>query len=210
MTARMILPGYKGSLNMDKNQEDAFSSEFMDFTFNCNLPRVYRRVCAMVPQAEAVDVTQDVFMSLLRSLPNFKGDPSFSTWVNNIIKGGIVDYYRRSSWISRPLTEQEEIENASGKHRLQAGDEFARLTNELAMLAELPQPALRSISSGDFKDVVSRLLDEQSFRENFYLSPVSALRNTGFHLSPVEIAVLEEMEPESLAEWFSGTDERAS
>ena len=78
------------------------------------------------------------------------------------------------------------------------------------MQAELSQADIRSTSSGHFKDVVRRLLSEQRFRESFYASPVSAFQNTDLHLSPVEIAVLEEMEPESLAEWFSEFGEGVS
>ncbi|MCJ7623053.1 MAG: Os1348 family NHLP clan protein [Anaerolineaceae bacterium] len=67
-------------------------------------------------------------------------------------------------------------------------------------LAELPQPSQRTVSSGHFKDVVGRLMGEGRFRESFYASPEVALRDAGFHLSPVEIAVLEELGPENLIE----------
>jgi RNA polymerase sigma-70 factor (ECF subfamily) len=154
---------------MDKN-EDAFSSEFMDFTFKRYLPRIYRRVCAMVPQAEAEQVTQEVFIALLRSLPDFQGDTSFSSWVNSIIKGGIIDHYRRTSWTSRSLTEQE-IAIAGVEDESQGGDEFAGLKDQLAMLDDTQREVvlLRLVDGHPFPEVAERLeIDPGAAKERYF------------------------------------------
>ncbi|MCJ7622435.1 MAG: sigma-70 family RNA polymerase sigma factor [Anaerolineaceae bacterium] len=169
---------------MHKN-EDTFSSEFMGFLFKRYLPRIYRRVCAMVPQAEAEDVTREVFIALLRSLPDFQADSSFSTWVNHIIKGGIIDYYRRTSWISRPLTEQE-IESAGRESDLQAADEFAGLKNQLAMLDEALREIilLRLVDGHPFSEVAQRLgIDPGEAKERYFqaISVCQKLSDEGLH-----------------------------
>ena len=61
------------------------------------LPTVYARVCALVPLAEAEDVTQEVFLSVARSVRNFRGDSAFSTWVSSIVKRRVADYYRQAA-----------------------------------------------------------------------------------------------------------------
>ncbi|MCJ7622436.1 MAG: hypothetical protein MUO76_02955, partial [Anaerolineaceae bacterium] len=45
------------------------------------------------------------------------------------------------------------------------------------MLMEHSQPALRTVSSGHFKDVVGRLLSEGGFHESFSTFPERTLRN---------------------------------
>jgi RNA polymerase sigma factor (sigma-70 family) len=61
------------------------------------LPAVYARVCALVPLADAEDVTQEVFLSVARSVHSFRGDSAFSTWVNSIVKRRVADYHRRAA-----------------------------------------------------------------------------------------------------------------
>jgi RNA polymerase sigma-70 factor (ECF subfamily) len=59
------------------------------------LPKIYGRVCALVPLTDAEDVTQEVFISVARSIGNFGGRSAFSTWMHSIVKRRVADYYRR-------------------------------------------------------------------------------------------------------------------
>ena len=61
------------------------------------LPIVYKRVCALVPVVDAEDVTQEIFISMVRSINNFRGDSKFSTWLFNIVHRRVADYYRRNA-----------------------------------------------------------------------------------------------------------------
>lgn len=61
------------------------------------LPMVYKRVRYAVPERDVEDVTQDIFMAVLRSLKSFKGDALFSTWLRTLTKRRIADYYRRKN-----------------------------------------------------------------------------------------------------------------
>ena len=59
------------------------------------LPRTYRKVRMLVPIDDVEDVTQDIFMNLVRSIDNFGGRSAFATWFNKIISNRVADYHRR-------------------------------------------------------------------------------------------------------------------
>lgn len=59
------------------------------------LNKVYSRVRAQIPFSEVEDVTQEVFIAVLRSLPAFRATCAFSTWVIAIVNKKVADYYRR-------------------------------------------------------------------------------------------------------------------
>ena len=59
------------------------------------LPVVYRRVRYMIPEQDVDDVTQEVFIAVVRSIKSFRGDSLFSTWLRTLVKRQIADFYRR-------------------------------------------------------------------------------------------------------------------
>jgi len=69
---------------------DAFTSLYERY-----LPIVYKRVRYSTPERDVEDVTQEVFITALRSLKNFKGDAPFSAWLRVLVKRRIADFYRR-------------------------------------------------------------------------------------------------------------------
>jgi RNA polymerase sigma-70 factor (ECF subfamily) len=75
-----------------EGNRDAFSGLYERY-----LPMVYKRVRYAVPERDVEDVTQDIFMAVLRSLKGFKGDALFSTWLRTLTKRRIADYYRRKN-----------------------------------------------------------------------------------------------------------------
>ncbi len=56
---------------------------------------VYRRVRYSIPEADVEDVTQEVFIAVVRSLKDFRGDSKFRTWLYTLMSRKIADYYRR-------------------------------------------------------------------------------------------------------------------
>lgn len=58
-------------------------------------PRTYRKVKMLVPADDAEDVTQDIFLNLVRSIDKFKGRSAFATWFNKIVTNRVADYHRR-------------------------------------------------------------------------------------------------------------------
>jgi RNA polymerase sigma-70 factor (ECF subfamily) len=61
------------------------------------LGKVFNRVKSKIPQQEAEDVTQDVFIAVSRSLKSFKQEARFNTWLYTIVNRQIADFYRRRS-----------------------------------------------------------------------------------------------------------------
>jgi RNA polymerase sigma-70 factor, ECF subfamily len=55
---------------------------------------VYRRLRSRIPAADLDDLTQDIFIGLMHSLGQFKGQARFSTWLYTIVSRRIADYYR--------------------------------------------------------------------------------------------------------------------
>ncbi|MBI1930470.1 sigma-70 family RNA polymerase sigma factor [Candidatus Poribacteria bacterium] len=61
------------------------------------LSKTYNRVRCLVPEADAEDVTQEIFLALVRSIDHFDGRSAFSTWFYRIIMNKVADHYRAVS-----------------------------------------------------------------------------------------------------------------
>ena len=85
--------------------------------------------------------------------------------------------------------------------------QFAKNLKKM-MLNELP--AQKPELSERVQKVLAKLLGEEDFRKNFFLSPEDTLFKAGFQLTPAEIAALIEMTSEDQKDWFSDLDERIS
>lgn len=59
------------------------------------LPVVYRRVCYVVPEADVEDVTQEIFIMVIKSIPGFRGEAQFRTWLRTLVNRGVANYYRQ-------------------------------------------------------------------------------------------------------------------
>jgi RNA polymerase sigma factor (sigma-70 family) len=57
-------------------------------------PNVFARVRFKIPENDVEDVTQEIFIAVLKSLGSFKNQSKFSTWIWTITNRKIVDYYR--------------------------------------------------------------------------------------------------------------------
>lgn len=63
--------------------------------YNRYLNIVYKRVGSRVPQRDVEDVTQNIFIAVVRSLDKFESRSLFSTWLYTIVSRQIADYYRK-------------------------------------------------------------------------------------------------------------------
>ena len=59
------------------------------------LTKVYNRVKSRVPAADAEDVTQEIFIAVIRSMQSYGHRARFSTWLYTIVNRQIADYYRK-------------------------------------------------------------------------------------------------------------------
>jgi RNA polymerase sigma-70 factor (ECF subfamily) len=68
-----------------------------DSLYNRHVKAVYNRVRYVVPETDVEDVTQEVFLAALCSLPTFRGEAQFTTWLRTLTSHKVAEYYRRRS-----------------------------------------------------------------------------------------------------------------
>lgn len=72
---------------------------------------VYNTVKSKVLHSEdALDVSQEVFIKIWRSLPTWRGDCRLSTWIYKIAINTSFDFLRRTTLETDPLERQDESE----------------------------------------------------------------------------------------------------
>ena len=80
--------------------------EALNMLVKAYLPKVYNRARSLVPEADAEDVTQDIFVSLVDSIHTFKGKSAFGTWFHRIIMNKVADYHRKIARRREQLSEK--------------------------------------------------------------------------------------------------------
>jgi RNA polymerase sigma-70 factor (ECF subfamily) len=92
---------------VQKGNQEAF------FTlYNRYLTKVYNRVKSRIPLTDVEDVTQEIFVAVVRSIKNFKGESTFNTWLYTIVNRQIADYYRHHTRKKEP-NQVEDIDSDS-------------------------------------------------------------------------------------------------
>ncbi len=71
------------------------SLEAFTLLYERYLPKVYNRVRFSIPEQDIEDVTQEVFMAVIKSIHSFRGEARFGTWLRTLTTRQIADYYRR-------------------------------------------------------------------------------------------------------------------
>lgn len=77
--------------------------EAFDVLYHRHLPKVYKRVKYVVPENDVEDVTQEIFIAALKSLPSFRGDAKFGTWLRTLTNHKVAEFYRRRTRKQEPL-----------------------------------------------------------------------------------------------------------
>ncbi len=89
----LVLSAKQGSL-------DAFNLLYEKY-----FPLVVRRVRYLIPEEDVEDVTQEVFIGVMRSLKSFRGEAKFSTWLRVLTSRQIAEFYRRRKPPVLPMDE---------------------------------------------------------------------------------------------------------
>lgn len=76
--------------------------------------RVFALACRLVGEPEADDLAQEVFLAGYRSLPSFRGDSTFSTWIYRITVHVCSHHLRRRRLPTAEL--EEEYLDARSEH----------------------------------------------------------------------------------------------
>lgn len=82
-------------------------ADSLDTLVRNHLPRIYSRVYNFVPESDAEDVTQDIFLSLMDSIESFQGRSTFATWFHRIVMNKVADYHRKVSRRKEYITDEQ-------------------------------------------------------------------------------------------------------
>ncbi len=82
----LTFPGYEEDrVLLDREQSDARGGATFEEIFDRYQPMVFNLTCRiLVDREEALDVSQEVFLSIYRKLPHFRGESSLKTWIYRI------------------------------------------------------------------------------------------------------------------------------
>jgi RNA polymerase sigma-70 factor (ECF subfamily) len=127
---------------------------------------LYERYCATtyawvqfkIPAMDVEDVTQEIFIAVLKSLGSFRGRSKFSTWIWTITNHKIADYYRSHKLVT---VEQKDYEELAENHLSQPAGRVEFQQDDLITirhaLSKLPK---------NYQDILlMRFVDDLSFNE---------------------------------------------
>ncbi|MFZ0547699.1 MAG: sigma-70 family RNA polymerase sigma factor [Candidatus Promineifilaceae bacterium] len=164
-----------------RGQLDAFT-----MLYERHLPSVYNRVRYRIPESDVEDVTQEVFITALRSLKHFKGTAQFSTWLRTLTNRRVADFYRNkeiSNRHSEPFSSESErfrMEELSVPSKNAASDDRIVLREALLRLPDHYQEILllRFADGMKFKEIAKDMGQSLEATKSLYRRALQALRET--------------------------------
>ncbi|MCI0399357.1 MAG: RNA polymerase sigma factor [Chloroflexi bacterium] len=148
------------------------------------LPSVYNRVRYRIPDTDVEDVTQEIFISALKSLQGFRGRAQFSTWLRTLTDRRVADYYRNRNPAETSL-EEPSGEFSTGQtaglnlaSKPAGADERVLLREALQALPEHYQEILllRFAEGMKFKDIARLQGHSLEATKSMFRRAVEALR----------------------------------
>lgn len=121
-------------------------------------PNVFARVRFKIPENDVEDVTQEIFIAVLKSLGSFKGQSKFSTWIWTITNRKVADYYRsRKVELIGQDDHEESVTLNLSNHTASTDSDQDDLASIQHALGKLPQ---------NYQDILlMRFVDEMPFNE---------------------------------------------
>ena len=150
-----------------------------DSLYNRHVRTVYNRVRYVVPETDVEDVTQEVFIAALRSLPSFRGEAKFSTWLRTLTNHKVAEYYRKRS--RKKETMQVDLVHAEqhGDHnKASTFEDRIALRNALNRLPEGYREVilLRFAEGMKFTEIADFLDQNPEATKSLFRRAISALR----------------------------------
>ncbi|HSH02528.1 MAG TPA: RNA polymerase sigma factor [Anaerolineae bacterium] len=143
------------------------------------LPIVYRHVKRAIPEADVEDMTQEIFIQTLKSLPKFRRQAKFSTWLYTLTRRRIADYYRHRG-------KQQELKNVALAHVAQQRDPNATINEDSwlirEMLSTLPEHyqeviLLRFAEGLPFNEIAKKQGNSLDATKSLFRRAITALRD---------------------------------
>jgi len=156
-----------------KGDQKAFDS-----LYQRHVREVYKRVRYLIPETDVEDVTQEVFIAAINSLPSFRGDALFRTWLRALVRNKVAEYYRRQS--RKKETIQVDLEHAERKSD---NSNASTLEDRIALrqaLNNLPENyreviLLRFAERMRFKEIANHLNQKPEATKSLFRRAMSAL-----------------------------------
>ena len=152
-----------------------------DALYHRYVKAIYKRVRYVIPETDVEDVTQEVFIAALRSLPSFRGEAQFSTWLRTLTNHKVAEYYRKRS--RKKETMQIDLSHAE---RLGDQSSASGLEDRLALrraLLHLPNQhreviLLRFAEGMQFNEIARLLKKNPEATKSLFRRAMTALRKT--------------------------------
>ncbi|RJP51899.1 MAG: sigma-70 family RNA polymerase sigma factor [Anaerolineaceae bacterium] len=154
--------------------------EAFDTLYRRYLPSVYKRVRYVAPESDIEDITQEVFIAALKSLPSFRGDSQFGTWLRTLTNHKVAEFYRKRNRKQEPPLAP--LSEASG--RMEDNDSKSLEERVLIQraLQKLPQNyreviLLRFAEDLQFNEIADQMDQNLEATKSLFRRAISALRN---------------------------------
>ncbi len=162
-----------------KQFKDGNSNAFNEL-YQRHLSGVYKRVRYMVPEQDVEDTTQEVFIAALKSLPSFRGEAQFSTWLRTLTNHKIAEYYRKSHRKREaPKVAFDDTHDHSDGNTAKAMEEQIALRKALYLLPCQYQEIilLRFVDGLQFNEIAELNGQHLEATKSLFRRAVSALRD---------------------------------
>jgi RNA polymerase sigma-70 factor (ECF subfamily) len=155
------------------------NQQVFDTLYHRYVKTVYNRVRYVTPEMDVEDVTQEVFIAMLRSLQSFRGEAKFSTWLRTLTNNKVAEYYRKRSRKKEDMQVDLEYAERSGDHSNDNSLED-RVTVRHA-LSKLPRPyreviLLRFAEEMSFNEIADYLNKNLEATKSLHRRAISALK----------------------------------
>ena len=128
--------------------------------------RVFRLACRLTSETDAPDVLQETFLQVYRSLPAFRGDSQFSTWLYRIAtNAGLMHRRARARRPAEPLDEFLPRFDADGM--------YVQTPDALRIVSRVDEQLDRQVLAQKAHAAIERLPD--LYREAFVLRDLEEL-----------------------------------
>lgn len=160
-------------------------SEMFAVLYDRHLSSVYNRVRYRIPESDVEDVTQEVFITALRSLNSFKGNAQFSTWLRTLTNRRVADFYRNKEVTetqSEPLRGEgadRRMEQLSVASKNTVSDDRIILREAMIQLPEHYQEVLlmRFAEGLKFIEIARAMGQSLEATKSLYRRAIDALRD---------------------------------
>jgi RNA polymerase sigma-70 factor, ECF subfamily len=95
-SASSLLPEETSDETLIREFKDG-NQEAFNMLYHRHINNVYKRVRYIIPEEDVEDVTQEVFIAAMKSIPTFRGDSQFGTWLRTLTNHKVAEFYRKRS-----------------------------------------------------------------------------------------------------------------